>query len=87
MDIKQLITFLAIADYKNFTKAAESLNYAQSTVTTQIQNLEKEFNIRIFERLGHTIELTCSGKRLLPYAKEIIRLSNEAQKSLSDQRT
>ena len=42
MDIKNIETFLRVAELENFTKAAEELSYAQSTVTTQIQQLERE---------------------------------------------
>lgn len=79
LDIKQLKTFLTIAKLQSFTLTAQNLNYAQSTVTTQIQLLEKEFGVRLFERLGHHITLTSEGKELLPFAEQILMLSNEAK--------
>ncbi|MEW9124076.1 MAG: LysR family transcriptional regulator, partial [Thermotaleaceae bacterium] len=79
MEIKQLKTFLTIAKMQSFTLTAESLNYAQSTITTQIQLLEKELGVRLFERLGHRIDLTPEGKKLLPFAQQIIKLSDEVK--------
>lgn len=84
MDIKQLNTFLTIARLNSFTQAAQELNYAQSTVTTQIQLLEKEFGTKLFDRLGHTIVLTHTGKRLLSYAEKIIKLSDEAKNIMNE---
>jgi len=79
LDNKQLRTFLTIAKLQSFTLAAQNLNYAQSTVTTQIKLLEKELGTRLFERLGHCITLTPDGKRLLPFAKQILKLSKDAK--------
>ena len=58
MTIIQLGTFLKIAETGNFTAAANLLGYAQSTVTTQIKQLEAELNCLLFERLGKSITLT-----------------------------
>lgn len=48
MDLKELITFQTILRQGTFSKAAESLHYAQSTITNQIQRLEKELGISLF---------------------------------------
>lgn len=79
MDIRQLNTFVTIAKLQSFTQAAQSLDYAQSSITSQIQLLEQELKVRLFERLGHRITLTPEGKRLLPYAEQIIKLTNDAK--------
>ena len=62
MTITQLSTFLKITELNSFSAAADSLGYAQSTVTTQIKQLEDELGCVLFERLGKTISLTSSGK-------------------------
>ncbi len=80
MELRQLDTFITIAKLKSFSKAAQELQYAQSSITSQIQILEQELNVRLFERLGHTISLTSEGKSLLPIAKEMLKLSNDAKK-------
>lgn len=84
MDNKQLKTFLTIARLQSFTLTAQSLNYAQSTVTTQIKLLEKELGVRLFERLGHCITLTPEGKKLLPFAEQILKLSNDAKGAMNN---
>ncbi|MBP1904680.1 DNA-binding transcriptional LysR family regulator [Paenibacillus turicensis] len=72
MDLKELITFRTIIEEGTFSKAAEKLHYAQSTVTNQIQRLEKELGLTLFKR-GWDAELTESGKI---YAKEVNMLIN-----------
>ena len=79
MELRQLHSFITIAQVKNFTQAAEILGYAQSTLTTQIQLLEQELGTKLFERLGRGISLTSEGGRFLPYARQIIKLCTEAR--------
>ena len=55
------------------------MNYAQSNVTAQIQALEQEFGVQLFERLGKRIRLTEAGERLLLYADQILRQSDETR--------
>lgn len=71
MDLKELITFQTILRQGTFSKAAESLHYAQSTITNQIQRLEKELGISLFYR-GWEAELTPAGKI---FAEEVDDLS------------
>ncbi len=82
MEIRQLKTFLTIIEYNNFTKAAEALGYAQSSVTSQIKSLEDEFQTQLFHRDNRSISLTADGKKLLPIAKEICRLDTKAKQEL-----
>ncbi len=79
MEIRQLNTFAVIAKMGSFTQAAETLGYAQSSVTTQIQLLESELGTKLFERIGKSITLTTDGTRLLSYAQKILKLSEEAK--------
>ncbi len=74
MDIQNLETFICVAKLGNFTKAAEELKYAQSTITAQIQHLESELGIKLFERIGRNNYLTHGGKEFLLYATEIMHL-------------
>ncbi len=80
MDIRQLGTFRILAHTLSFTQAATTLNYAQSTVTAQIQALESELGIPLFDRLGRRVALTDAGRRLLHYAERILDLAEEAQR-------
>ena len=78
MDLQNIKTFLCLANLENFTRAAEELNYAQSTVTSQIQQLEKELGFPLFERIGRKNHLTSGGKEFLIYANEILSLMEKA---------
>ena len=73
MDIKNLITFIQVAELSNFTKAAQTLGYSQSTISFQIKQLEQELDCQLFERINHTVALTERGRELLEYAHKITR--------------
>jgi DNA-binding transcriptional LysR family regulator len=68
-----------VAKLLSFNKAAERLNYAQSSVSAQIQALEEELGVQLFDRLGRRILLTAAGERLIPYAEKIIDLADETR--------
>jgi len=77
MTIIQLETFLKIAETGSFTTAANLLGYAQSTVTTQIKQLEEELGCLLFDRLGKRVVLTSEGERLETYAEKMTQLQRE----------
>ena len=77
MDIRNLQTLLCAAETGSFTRAAEVLGYAQPTVSFQIRQLESELGVRLFDRIGHTVSLTESGREAIAYAKRILNLSSE----------
>ena len=79
MEIRNLATFVRIAQLHNYSKAAEQLGYSQSAVTMQIKQLEEELNVRLFERIGKHIRLTQAGDRLLPRAMEVLNAVRRAQ--------
>lgn len=85
MDIRYLQTFREVAKCQSFTRAAEVLGYAQSSVTTQIQNLESEFGVTLFERYGRKIRLTHAGEVLLGYSEQLQAVFDEAKANLSEQ--
>lgn len=87
MDFKQLNAFLTISRLQSFTKAADALGYAQSTITTQIKLLENELDVKLFERIGKSTTLTHEGKKLLPYAKQILKLSTDIKTTVSNEDT
>ena len=82
LDLRELKTFQAVAAEKSFTRAAGSLNYAQSSVTAQIQSLEADLGIPLFDRLGRQVELTTAGRQLLGYADRLLNLADEARRAL-----
>ena len=86
MEIKNLITFLRVAELNSFTKAAQALDYSQSTVSFQIKQLETELGCLLFERINHTLLLTGEGQELVTYAKQVCRLTDEYhQRRVMDQ--
>lgn len=79
MDIRQLTTFHKVATLLSFTRAANELKYAQSSVTAQIKSLESSLGIELFQRFSGRIQLTPAGQRFLPYAEQMIDLAGEAR--------
>jgi DNA-binding transcriptional LysR family regulator len=84
LDLRELKTFRAVAGEKSFTRAANLLHYAQSSVTAQIQSLEGGLGVPLFDRLGRQIELTNAGRQLLVYAERLLDLAEEAQRSVGN---
>ncbi|MCI2113422.1 MAG: LysR family transcriptional regulator [Ruminococcus sp.] len=78
MNTENLKTFIALSKHKNFTKTAESLFVAQSTVTNRIAELEKEVGKKLFERERKNVRLTEEGTRFLDYAVRITDLEKTA---------
>ena len=76
MTITQLKYVLSVAEYQNFTVAAEHSFVTQPTLSMQIQKLEEELNIKIFNRSKKPIELTQIGKKIVEQAKVIVGESN-----------
>ncbi len=79
MDLKNLNTFIQVAEMSSFTKAAKLLGYSQSTISFQIRQLEEEWGIQLFERISHNIVLTEKGREMLRYAHKIRRLAQEME--------
>lgn len=82
MDTQCLQTFIKLAKYKNFTKTADSLFIAQSTVTNRIAELEREVGCQLFERNKRKVILTSEGEIFLSYAKRITELSDTGIREL-----
>ena len=83
MEIRQLITFIRVAQFQSFSKAADSLGYSQSAVTIQVKNLEQELNTHLFDRIGKHVSPTTQGSRFLSYAHNILNEMNRAKAALS----
>ncbi len=87
MEIRNLISFVHVAELNSFTKAAEVLGYSQSTISFQIKQLETELDCLLFERINHTITLTQRGEELLEYAQNISRLTEEFKQNTASDKT
>jgi LysR family transcriptional repressor of citA len=83
MDTQALKTFLTLATYKNFTKTADALFVAQSTVTNRIIELEKEVGKQLFFRNKRSVTLTDEGETFVSYAKRIIELEDASIKDIN----
>lgn len=77
MDLRSIITVKAILAEGSFQKAAQRLNYSQSTVTFQVRQLENELSLRLFERIGRRMVITQAGKDILPHMESILRSMQE----------
>jgi len=79
MTITQLKYVLAVAKYQNFTKAAEKTFVTQPTLSMQIQKLEEELDILVFDRSKKPIELTQVGKKIVSQAQNIVNEADRMQ--------
>ncbi len=86
MELRNLITFIHVAELGSFTRAAELLGYSQSTVSFQIKQLEEELGCLLFERINHTITLTERGYELISYAHGVRTLTEDLKESLTSER-
>lgn len=86
MTITQLRYVLAVAEHQNFTKAAEKTFVTQPTLSMQIQKLEEELAILIFDRSKKPIELTEVGKKLVQQARNIVNESERIQDIVDQQK-
>ena len=78
MEIRNLITFLKVTELKSFSKAAEALDYSQSAVTVQIQQLERELGVQLFDRIGKNVSITQYGKDFVSYARDVVSAVSRA---------
>ena len=83
MELRNLITFIHVAELGSFTRAAEALDYSQSTVSFQIKQLEDELGCLLFERINHTITLTERGHELVSYAHKIRALTDDFREGMT----
>ena len=77
MELKNLTTFLHVAELGSFSRAGERLGYSQPTVSVQIRQLEQELGFRLFDRIGHAVRLTDKGRDALFYAQKVCRLCQQ----------
>ncbi len=75
MEIRNVESFLKITELGQFSKAAEALGYAQSTVTAQIHQLEEDLGAPLFARSNTSVKLTEFGRAFLPLARKMHNLS------------
>ena len=86
MTITQLKYVLAVAEHKNFTLAAEKCFVTQPTLSMQIQKIEEELNIQIFDRTKKPIQLTDIGQKIVSQAKNIVNEADRIQDIVEQQK-
>ena len=84
MEFRHLQTFQSIAQEGSFLKAAEKLQYAQSTITLHIQQLEAELGVKLFSRRGKRTELTVAGRTLRDHADQLLHRAANLQQTMTD---
>src|SRR5918992_3434700 len=72
MQLQQLVYFLAVAETRHFTRAAELAHVAQPSLSKQIHNLERELGSELFHRARGNVSLTPAGEVLVPFARRIL---------------
>jgi len=77
LDLKYIKTFKTIIDVGSFSNASYTLGCTQSTVTFHIQQLEKELNLKLFEKVGRKMLLTQEAKEIMPYFDTITNSIDE----------
>jgi len=86
MTITQLKYVLAVAEYKNFTLAADKCFVTQPTLSMQIQKIEDELSIQIFDRTKKPIQLTDIGQKIVTQAKNIVNEADRIQDIVEQQK-
>lgn len=82
LDPDLLRAFLAVVEQRSFTGAAVSLNRTQSAVSSQIKRLEHQLGLKLFTRSTTRVDLSAAGEGLIPYARRILSLGEEAVQRL-----
>ncbi|MGH3146451.1 MAG: LysR family transcriptional regulator, partial [Rubrobacter sp.] len=75
MELRQVETFVAVAEELSFSRAAARLGYVQSSVSAQVAVLERELGVPLFDRLGRRISLTEAGATMLGYSRKLLALA------------
>lgn len=85
LNLAQLRTFVAAAEQASFIAAAETVHRSQAAVSMQIMKLEESVGQPLFIRHTRRIALTLAGETLLPYARRLLQMENEAMAALTTQ--
>jgi DNA-binding transcriptional LysR family regulator len=84
VELRQLATFVAVAEEGSFTRAADRLHVVQSAVSAGVRNLEKELATMLFDRSTHSVRMTDSGRALLPEARATLAAAQAAKDAVDE---
>ncbi len=82
--LRQLQVFLAIAHFQNVTKAAEFLAMSQSACSGALKELERQYDLQLFDRIGKRLQTNEQGNLLRPKAQALLELAQEVEHHLQD---
>ena len=85
MELNTIEIFLKVASNQNVSKTAKQMGYSQSAISVQIQKLEKELGVVLFERIGKRIYLTERGEAFIPYANDLLMAMQAAMTFSSEE--
>ena len=83
MDFKQIEAFVNVVRYRSFSKAADASFFTQPTISTHIQNLEKELGVKLLNRKSRSVEMSPQGTVFFKYAVEMINSRSQAVEAIS----
>lgn len=84
MSLRNLEIFAEVCQHMNMSRAAEKLYISQSSVSQAIAELEKQYQVKLFERLSRKLYLTDAGKELLFYANQMVHLIKQIDRKMQD---
>jgi len=84
MDTNTLSAFIAVAECRSFSQAAQQLFITQSAVSKRVALLESQLNQKLFDRIGRKVTLTEAGRELLPKAKTIVNAIKDAGRAMGN---
>ncbi len=84
MDLRQLAYFVAVAEERNFTRAAERVHISQSGISAQIRRLERELGAELFDRSARTVTLTVAGEAALGHARAALAAAGAVGRSVDE---
>lgn len=83
MELRQFAYFVAIAEERNFTRAAERVRIAQPAISQQIRRLERELGEPLFDRVKRGVRLTPAGEALLPHARATLAAARQGREAIT----
>ena len=81
--LRQVEVFLAAAHFENISKAADHLAMSQSAASSSLRDLEGQFDVQLFDRLGKRLQLNAFGRSMRPKAEALLAQAKEFQRELS----
>jgi DNA-binding transcriptional LysR family regulator len=86
VELRQLATFVAVAEEGSFTRAADRMHVVQSAVSAGVRKLEKDLGVMLFDRSTHSVKLTDAGRALLPEARATLAAAQAARDAVDEAR-